>query len=92
MKLKPAEKNDIPNITLPQIVLAAASMLTFVVFLITMYLNFHAAVFFSVWIWCVAATLIYSGTLNRKLKKSSGTVYIIMGAAAIIAGIWIIII
>lgn len=92
MKLKPTDKKDLQNITLPGLLLTVASMLMFAVFLTAMYFNFHTAIFFSLWIWIIAATLIYYGTLNKKLKKPAANVYIISGIAAAAAGIVIILI
>ena len=84
MKSAPENKKSLPNITLPQLILTIASMVMFIVFLITLYLNFYSYIFFAVWVWIISAVLIYSGTKSEKAKKA---LYIIMGIAAIIAGI-----
>ena len=79
-------KKSLPNITLPQLILTIASMVMFIVFLITLYLNFYSYIFFAVWVWIISAALIYAGSKSEKPKKS---LYIIMGIAAIIAGIFV---
>lgn len=86
MKSASDNKKSLPNITLPQLILTIASMVMFIVFLITLYLNFYSYIFFAVWVWIISAALIYSGTKSVKPRK---TLYIIMGIAAIIAGIFV---
>lgn len=84
MKSAPENKKSLPNITLPQLILTIASMVMFIVFLITLYLNFYSYIFFAVWVWIIASALIYFGSKSSKPQKA---LYIIMGIAAIIAGI-----
>lgn len=86
MKSASESKKTIPNITLPQLILTIASMVMFIVFLVTLYLNFYSYIFFAVWVWIISAALIYAGTKSEKPKKA---LYIIMGIAAIIAGIFV---
>ena len=92
MKFKPTDKNEIPKITLPWLIIAIASMVMFFVFLISLYLNFYTAIFFTVWIWIIAGALIYNGINKRKTDKPVGNLNIIMGVIAFIGGVWILII
>lgn len=94
MKKKPADYGNLPEITLPQMIMAIASMLLFFVFLITLYLNFYAHIFFSVWIWVIACAVIYSGVKKMKNQKDKtiGIIYMFLGATVILGGLIVIII
>lgn len=88
MKFEPDKNNQqMPKITLPWLVIAISSMIMFMAFLISMFYEFHTAVFFAVWMFIVAVSLFFDGASKRKENKVKGNITLIMGILAVIAGV-----
>lgn len=79
-----------PNLTLPWVIIAIASMVMFLAFLISMFYEFHTAVFFAVWMWIIAISLFIDGVAKRRQSKLNGNITLIMGVLAVIAGLFVI--
>lgn len=84
------EPEKMPYLTLPWLVIAISSMVMFMAFLISMFYEFHTAVFFAVWMWIIAISLFVDGVAKRKQSKLNGNLTIIMGVLAVIAGVYVI--
>lgn len=84
------EPDKMQSITLPWLIIAISSMVMFMAFLISMFYEFHTAVFFAVWMWIIAVSLFIDGISKRKKNKLSGNITLIMGVLAVIAGVFVI--
>ena len=84
------EPDKMPSLTLPWLIIAISSMFMFMAFLISMFYEFHTAVFFAVWMWIIAVSLFIDGISKRKKNKLSGNITLIMGVLAVIAGVFVI--
>lgn len=84
------EPDKMPSLTLPWLIIAISSMVMFMAFLVSMFYEFHTAVFFAVWMWIIAAALFVDGIAKRKQNKLNGNVTLIMGVLAVIAGVFVI--
>ena len=84
------EPDKMPSLTLPWLIIAISSMFMFMAFLVSMFYEFHTAVFFAVWMWIIAAALFVDGIAKRKQNKLNGNVTLIMGVLAVIAGVFVI--
>ena len=76
---RPSGDDGFPKITLPWLIIGIASMFMFMVFLISMYFEFHTALFFAVWMWIISAALIFDGVSRRKKSKTSGNLSLCKG-------------
>ena len=84
---RPSGDDGFPKITLPWLIIGIASMFMFMAFLISMYFEFHTALFFAVCMWIISAALIFDGVSRRKKSKASGNLSLCMGVLAFIAGV-----
>ncbi len=84
------EPDKMPGLTLPWLIIAVSSMVMFMAFLISMFYEFHTAIFFAVWIWIIAVSLFIDGISKRKQSKLNGNITLIMGVLAVIAGAYVI--
>lgn len=84
------EPEKMSGLTLPWLIIAISSMVMFLAFLISMFYEFHTAVFFAVWMWIIAGSLFIDGIVKRKENKLNGNVTLIMGVLAVIAGVFVI--
>lgn len=87
-KLTQMTNNDqIFPITLPWLIIAISSMIMFMAFLISMYFEFHTAIFFAIWMWIISLSLFFEGKNRRKKNKFSGNICLCMGVVAFISGV-----
>ncbi|MBQ8782162.1 MAG: hypothetical protein IJZ57_00110 [Clostridia bacterium] len=84
------EPDKMPVLTLPWLIIAISSMVMFMAFLISMFYEFHTAVFFAIWMWIIAASLFVDGVSKRKRNKLKGNITLIMGVLAVIAGVFVV--
>ena len=84
---RPSGDDGFPKITLPWLIIGIASMFMFMAFLISMYFEFHTALFFAVWMWIISAALIFDGVSRRTKSKTSGNLSWCRGVLAFIAGV-----
>ena len=75
------------KLTLPWLIVTIASMVSFVAFLVAMYFNFHAPVFFGVFILIIAAMILLDGIHKKKENYVSGNLNFIMVALCIICAV-----
>ncbi len=88
MKFDPNKNNQqMPKLTLPMLIIIISSMVMFMAFLISMFYEFHTAIFFAVWMWIIAISLFIDGIPKRKQNKLNGNITLIMGVLAVIAGV-----
>lgn len=84
------EPEKFPGLTLPWLIIAISSMVMFMAFLVSMFYEFHTAVFFAIWMWIIAVSLFIDGISKRKQSKLNGNITLIMGVLAVIAGVFVI--
>lgn len=82
-----SDDDKIPKVTLPWLIIGIASMFMFIVFLISMYFEYHTALFFAIWMWIISVALFFDGATRRKKSKTSGNLSLCMGVLAFIAGV-----
>lgn len=73
--------------TLPWLVIMITSMVSFLAFLIAMFFEFHAAVFFAVFILVIAAAVLLDGIHKRRENYISGNVNFIMVVLCVICAV-----
>lgn len=88
MRKMPESQNDnFPKISLPWLIISSTSGFMFIIFLITMYLNFYTAWFFAVWMWMITSALIYDGISGKRQTGKYAVLSFIVGAITLVAGI-----
>lgn len=75
------------KLTLPWLVVTIISMITFIAFLLAMYFNFHAPVFFGVFILAIAAMILLDGIHKKKENYVSGNLNYIMFVLCLICAV-----
>ena len=75
------------KLTLPWLIVTIASMISFVAFLVAMYFNFHAPVFFGIFILIIAAMILLDGIHKKKENYVSGNLNFIMVALCVICAV-----
>ena len=79
--------NIMDKLTLPWLIVTIASMVCFVAFLVAMYFNFHAPIFFGVFILIIAAMILLDGIHKKKENYVSGNLNFIMVVLCIICAV-----
>lgn len=91
MSKKNNQTNDnvtfMERITLPWLIITIASMISFLAFLIAMFFQFHAPIFFGVFLIVVAAAVFLDGVHKRRENYISGNVNFIMGFLCLICSV-----
>ena len=90
-KNKPEENTEktalSEKITLPWLILTIASMVTFLAFIIAMFFEFHASLFFGIFILVIACAVFLDGIHKRRQNYISGNINFIMGVLCVICAV-----
>ncbi len=88
------KKNDKSNketftqrLTLPWLIISIASMVSFMAFIIAMFFQFHAAVFFAVFLLVIAAAILLDGIHKKKENYISGNINFIMAILCVLCAV-----
>lgn len=81
------DNNIIEKITLPWLIVTIASIIAFMAFLIAMYFQFHASVFFGIFILIIAVAVLLDGIHKKKENYLSGNLNFIMVALCVICAV-----
>ncbi|MDD6276656.1 MAG: hypothetical protein PUB20_07530 [Clostridia bacterium] len=75
------------KITLPWLIVTIASMISFLAFIIAMFFEFYASVFFGVFILIIACAVFLDGVHKRRQNYISGNLNFIMGVLCVICAV-----
>ena len=75
------------RLTLPWLIVTIASMVAFVAFLIAMYFEFHAPIFFGILILVIGSMILLDGIHKKRENYVSGNLNFIMVALCVICAV-----
>jgi len=80
-------KNAVAKITLPWLIVTIASIIAFMAFIIAMFFEFHASIFFGVFVLIIAVAVLLDGIQKKKENYLSGNLNYIMAALCVICAV-----
>ncbi len=84
---KPSKETFAQKLTLPWLIISIASMVSFMAFIIAMFFQFHAAIFFAVFLIVIAAAILLDGIHKKKQNYISGNINFIMAVLCVLCAV-----